>query len=95
MHVLILEQLKADKENTVAVSAFCVTDISDREVMSNKQSTTLEGSTKDRKLPKQPECEDMGKKTCECTSLQCTDWTSVLGHYRCAGMHMEKYLCLQ
>lgn len=94
MQELILDQLKADK-NVMMVSALWVTYVSDREVMSNNQSTTLEGSTNGRKLSKKPERENMGKKTCECTSLQCTDWTSVLGRYRCAGKHMMKYLCLQ
>lgn len=53
--------------------------------MRNKQSTALEGSTKGRKLPKKPEHEIVGKKTCKCTFLQCTDWTPVLGQYRCAA----------
>lgn len=64
-----LEQAKADKENAMMVSVFWVTHVSHREAMSNKQSATLEGSTKSRKLPKKPENENMGKRTCEYTSL--------------------------
>lgn len=57
-----LEQEKADKENAMIVSAFWVTYASDRDVMSNKQSITLEGSTKGRKLPKKPEKWEYGEE---------------------------------